>query len=161
MNLLHRYWQGLSPALRRYYRASVWPSLAFIALAALHEWATHQPALPLRLAIALAPVLAMAWMFAAYLRFLRDCDELERRIELGALAWAAGITLHAAMAAMLLLKGCAALVEPMGGEKLAGMLTDFSSVFSLLSGVIAAVAAVFLLLVTVALSCGGAVFAMR
>ena len=51
----------------------------------------------------LGPVLAMAWMFAAYLRFLRDCDELERRIELGALAWAAGITLQAAMAAMLLL----------------------------------------------------------
>ena len=103
--LASRYWQSLSPALRRYYRASVWPSLAFIALAALHEWATHQPALavPLRLAIALAPVLAMAWMFAAYLRFLRDCDELERRIELGALAWAAGITLQAAMAAMLLL----------------------------------------------------------
>ena len=51
----------------------------------------------------LGPVLAMAWMFAAYLRFRRDCDELERRIELGALAWAAGITLQAAMAAMLLL----------------------------------------------------------
>ena len=103
--LASRYWQSLSPALRRYYRASVWPSLAFIALAALHEWATHQPglAVPLRLAVALAPALAMAWMFAAYLRFLRDCDELERRIELGALAWAAGIVLHAAMAALFLL----------------------------------------------------------
>ena len=103
--LASRYWQSLSPALRRYYRASVWPSLAFIALAALHEWATHQPglAVPLRLAIALAPVLAMAWMFAAYLRFLRDCDELERRIELGALAWSAGITLQGSMGAMLML----------------------------------------------------------
>ena len=57
----------------------------------------------LRTAFALGPVLAMAWMFTAYLRFLRDCDELERRIELGALAWSAGITLQAAMAAMLLL----------------------------------------------------------
>ena len=100
-----RYWQGLSPALRRYYLASLWPSLLFIALAVLHEWATHQSgfAPPLRIGFALAPVLAMAWMFAAYLHFLRDCDELERRIELGALAWAAGITLQAAMAAMLLL----------------------------------------------------------
>ena len=103
--LASRYWQSLSPALRRYYRASVWPSLAFIALASLHEWATHQTglAVPLRLAIALAPVLAMAWMFAAYLRFLRDCDELERRIELGALAWSAGITLQGSMGAMLML----------------------------------------------------------
>ena len=103
--LLTRYWQSLSPALRRYYRASLWPSLLFIALVALHEWASQQPglAMPLRLAFALAPVLAMTWMFAAYLRFLRDCDELERRIELGALAWAAGITLQASMGAMLLL----------------------------------------------------------
>ena len=100
-----RYWQGLSPALRRYYLASLWPSLLFIALAVLHEWATHQSgfAPPLRIGFALAPVLAMAWMFACYLHFLRDCDELERRIELDALAWAAGIGLLAAMAAMLLL----------------------------------------------------------
>ena len=99
-----RYWQSLSPALRRYYRASVWPGLAFLAMTVLHEWAsrTGQSTL-LRTLFALGPVLAMAWMFAAYLRFLRDCDELERRIELGALAWAAGIGLLAAMAAMLLL----------------------------------------------------------
>lgn len=106
MNALSRYWKGLSPALRRYYLASVWPSLAFVALAALHEWASRPHAglaQPWRIGLALAPVLAMAWMFAAYLRFLRDCDELERRIELGALAWAAGIALHGGMAAMFLL----------------------------------------------------------
>lgn len=103
--LASRYWQNLSPALRRYYRASLWPSLLFIALAVSHEWSTHQHALalPLRMLFALAPVVAMTWMFAAYLRFLRDCDELERRIELGALAWAAGIVLHGALAAMLVL----------------------------------------------------------
>ena len=105
MNLLHRYWQGLSPALRRYYRASLWPSLTFVVLAVLHEWAARAAVLPTaaRIGIALAPALCMGWMFACYLRFLRDCDELDRRIELGALAWAAGITLQAAMAAMLLL----------------------------------------------------------
>lgn len=103
--LLSRYWQGLSPALRRYYRASLWPSAAFIALTLLNEWAARQAGLAdgARIAFALAPVLAMAWMFGAYLHFLRDCDELERRIELGALAWAAGIVLHAALAAMFLL----------------------------------------------------------
>ena len=100
-----RYWQGLSPALRRYYRASLWPSLLFIALVVLHEWAARQSgiALPLRIGFALAPVPAMAWMFACYLRFLRDCDELERRIELDALAWAAGISILATMAALFVL----------------------------------------------------------
>lgn len=109
--VIARYCQSLSPALRRYYVASLWPSLLFIALAALHEWASRRAglAMPWRVALALAPALAMSWLFAAYLRFLRDCDELERRIELGALAWAAGITLQAAMACLFLLD--AALVD--------------------------------------------------
>lgn len=100
-----RYWQGLSPALRRYYRASLGPSLLFITLAAVHEWAARQSGLAphWRIGAALAPAMCLAWLFAHYLRFLRECDELERRIELDALAWAAGIVLQAAMAAMLLL----------------------------------------------------------
>ena len=100
-----RYWQSLSPALQRYYCRSLLPCLLFLVLAVVHEVVSRLAgvALPVRWATALAPVLAMAWVFAVYLRFLRDCDELERRIELGALAWAAGITLQAAMAAMLLL----------------------------------------------------------
>ena len=100
-----RYWQGLSPALRRYYRASLWPSLLFIGLTLLHEWAARRSglALPLRIGFALAPALCLAWMFGFYLRFLRDCDELERRIELDALAWAAGIGILATMAALFVL----------------------------------------------------------
>ena len=100
-----RYWQSLSPALQRYYCASLLPCLLFLVAAVAHEVVSRLAgvALPLRWAAALGPVLAMAWLFAVYLRFLRDCDELERRIELGALAWSAGITLHAGMAALLLL----------------------------------------------------------
>ena len=103
--LLQRHWQGLSPALRSYYRASALPCVVFVALAVVHEAVSREPgtAAALRAAAALAPVACMAWLFALYLRFLRDCDELERRIELGALAWAAGIVLHACMACMLLL----------------------------------------------------------
>ena len=103
--LVTRYWHSLSPALQRYYRASAWPSLAFIAFAVLHEWTAGKTGVPteVRMLVALAPVVMMAWLFVHYLRFLRDCDELERRIELDALAWAAGIGLLAAMAAMLLL----------------------------------------------------------
>jgi len=103
--MMARYWHGLSPALRRYYRASLRPGVSFIAMAALHEWTSRQAGLPAgwRLACALAPVACMVWMFACYLRFLRDCDELERRIELDALAWAAGIGLIAALAAIFVL----------------------------------------------------------
>lgn len=102
---VHRYWRGLSPALRRYYRASLLPSVLFLALTFAHKAAAQHPGLApaARTAFALAPVLALAWLFAAYLRFLRECDELERRIELDALAWAAGITLHGVLACLFLL----------------------------------------------------------
>ena len=103
--LVTRYWHSLSPALQRYYRASAWPSLAFIALAVLHKWTAHKTGVPteMRMLVALAPVVMMAWLFVHYLRFLRDCDELERRIELDALAWAAGISILATMAALFVL----------------------------------------------------------
>ena len=96
MNAVSGYWLGLSPALRRYYRASLAPCLLFVALATLHEWSTRQTGLtmPWRAACSLAPMLCVAWMFACYLRFLRECDELERRIELHALAWTAGIAMQ-------------------------------------------------------------------
>ena len=105
MSVLARYWHGLSPALRDYYRASVLPSLLFLALAFAHEWLARQPAAApaLRLAAALAPAVAMAWLFTCYLRFLRDCDELERGIELKALAWAAGISTQGLLALLFLL----------------------------------------------------------
>ena len=60
-------------------------------------------ATPVRAMLALAPVLCMGWMFARSLHFLRDCDELERRIELDSLAWAAGFALLASLAAVFLL----------------------------------------------------------
>ena len=103
--MLTTYCQSLSPALRRYYRVSALPCLLFVAAVAVHEWITRQAgtAVALRYAFALLPALLMAWMFALYLRFLRDCDELERRIELGALAWSAGITMLALMTGLFLL----------------------------------------------------------
>ncbi|RZA22369.1 MAG: hypothetical protein EOP93_00065 [Lysobacteraceae bacterium] len=103
--LATRYWHSLSPALRRYYRASLLPCLLFVALGVAHEWATRQAGfgLPARVAFALAPVVCFAWLFGFYLRFLRDCDELERRIELDALAWAGGVGLLGSMAAIFVL----------------------------------------------------------
>jgi hypothetical protein len=103
--VLTTYCQSLSPALRRYYRISVLPCLLFVAAVAMHEWITRQAGVTvvLRYAFALLPALLMAWLFALYLRFLRDCDELERRIEAGALAWAAGITMLSLMTGLFLL----------------------------------------------------------
>ena len=105
MSVLTTYWQSLSPALRRYYRISALPCLLFVAAVAAHEWMTRQAgaAVALRYAFALLPAVLMAWIFALYLRFLRDCDELERRIELGALAWSAGITMLLLLIGLFLL----------------------------------------------------------
>ena len=103
--MLTTYCQSLSPALRRYYRISALPCLLFVAAVFTHEWITRQAglAVALRYAFALLPAVLMAWIFALYLRFLRDCDELERRIELGALAWSAGITMLLLMIGLFLL----------------------------------------------------------
>ena len=119
--LFVRYWQGLSPSLQRYYRAGITPSLAFLFLAVVHEVTSRQSnvAMAWRIGFALAPVLALAWMFAIYLRFLGECDELERRIELGALAWAAGIALHAVMLVLFLLD--AKLIEWAAKDVAAGL----------------------------------------
>ena len=105
MSAAARYWHGLSPALRAYYCASVVPTALFLALTGLHESLLRQAgvAMPLRVAAALAPAAAMTWLFACYLRFLRDCDELERGIELKALAWAAGISTQGLLALLFLL----------------------------------------------------------
>lgn len=105
MKWLTASWQDLSPALRRYYRLSVSPSVLFLALVYAHARisALADTGLLLRTACALGPVLALAWMFALYLKFLHECDELERRIELGALAWSSGIAVQAVLALLLLL----------------------------------------------------------
>ena len=119
--MLASYWQSLSPALRRYYRVSVLPCLLFATTVVAHEWINRQAgaAVALRGAFAVMPALVMAWLFALYLRFLRDCDELERRIELGALAWSAGITMLVLIAAIFLLD--ADLLEMPTRHALAGL----------------------------------------
>ena len=119
--LLTNYWRSLSPALQRYYRATALPSVLFLALTIIHEVIARPPlaAMPWRIVFAVAPVLAMAWMFRFYLRFLRECDELERRIELTALAWAAGIAMHAIIAGVFLFD--AGLIDLPAKQVVAGL----------------------------------------
>lgn len=72
--------------LRRFLPAMLAHGLVLIAaMFALR----HVEATPLRALIALAPLLPIGLAAAAMLRFLRDSDELERRVELEAMALAA------------------------------------------------------------------------
>ena len=93
----------MSPALKRYYRRSALPLAAWILFVA-----ARKPLLALaggvagKMALALLPLLGMVWICWEYVRFLRECDELERRIEQLAMAWSVGMSLLAATAVLLL-----------------------------------------------------------
>lgn len=94
-----------SPALKRYYRRSILPCLSFIALMLLQQGLLDRPpeSLLLRSAIALMPLLGFGWMLREHVRFLREADELERRIELNSLMMAAAISLVVGFALLFLL----------------------------------------------------------
>jgi hypothetical protein len=101
---LSRLLPEMSPALKRYYWRSVLPSLAFVLLTAARiPFLQATPAGPWRIALGLLPLIAWFWMLYEYIRFLRECDELERRIELGALVTAMGVSVSVAMALLFVL----------------------------------------------------------
>ena len=71
------------PAGRRYLRA-LWPALVGYSLSLFASiWLIKQgiASVPLRALVAVLPVLPIAWMMHAALRYLREIDELQRRIE--------------------------------------------------------------------------------
>ncbi len=87
--LLPRWWRThcdemyALPASRRYQRA-MWPIMIGYALTLfLSTWLIKRgiEPVPLRAAVALLPVLAIALFMRAALRYLREIDELQRRIE--------------------------------------------------------------------------------
>jgi len=92
-----------SPALKRYYRRSALPLAVWALLVIM-----HRPLLALsdgvagKVALALLPLLALGQICWEYTRFLRECDELERRIEQLAMAWSVGTSLLLATAVVLL-----------------------------------------------------------
>ena len=110
----------MSPALKRYYRRSALPCLAFVALvlarASLLDAAPDT--VPWRVVLALLPLLAWFWTLAEYARFVRECDELERRIEFGAMVAGIGVSVTAAMALLFLLDARALHV---GAERVAAL----------------------------------------
>ena len=87
--LLPRWWRQhcdemyAQPAGRRYLRA-LWPIMIGYSLALfLSIWLVKRgiQSLPLRALVAVLPALAIALLMRAALRYLREIDELQRRIE--------------------------------------------------------------------------------
>lgn len=73
-----------TPALRRrYMRALLGAMAAYVAVLFASMWLLNRvDAAPLRVAIALAPVLPIGFAVRAMVHFIRDLDEMQQRIEL-------------------------------------------------------------------------------
>ena len=73
-----------SPALRRRYMRGLMAAMAaYVAVLFASVWLLRQvEAAPLRVAIALAPVVPIGFAVRAMVRFIRDRDEMQQRIEL-------------------------------------------------------------------------------
>ena len=87
--LMPRWWRShcddmyAQPAGRRYLRA-LWPALALYSVtlfASIFLIRRGIESVPLRGLVAVMPVLPIGWMMLAALRYLREVDELQRRIE--------------------------------------------------------------------------------
>lgn len=71
---------------------------AYVALMLVSvRWLHHHPESTLRVAIALLPLIPLALTCLAVARFVRNTDEMLRRLHLDALAIAAGITAFLAL----------------------------------------------------------------
>lgn len=72
---------------RRYTRELLVSMTAYMLVLFASIWLLkHVEALPLRAAIALAPVLPIGFAMRAMVRYVRDTDEMQRRIELEAIS---------------------------------------------------------------------------
>ena len=89
--------------LRRYYLHSILPLAAMTLLLLLRPTLlAHLDAPPARVAVTLLPLLPVVLVFHLFLRYLRECDELERKVELDALAYSAIATLLVGIGCVLL-----------------------------------------------------------
>ena len=83
---------GMSPAMKRMHRRLI-ASMALMLVTVLvrARWGGPDASQSTRLLLSLLVILPFAWMCLLYGRFLRECDELERAMELSILAWTGGI----------------------------------------------------------------------
>ena len=87
---------SMRPHKRRYLREFIPAMSAYVVVILASTWLLkhHGEQVPLvaRIALALLPVLPLAWVMRAIVRVIRDSDELERQIELEAVAISAMLT---------------------------------------------------------------------
>lgn len=103
-----------TPALtRRYYREFTPPMIAYFAV--MLGWKRVLAAVDaswMRIAVALLPAIFLAMVIRALVRYVRDSDEMQRRIELESIGLAAGIVGTAYMAGGFLQSAKVIAVEP-------------------------------------------------
>lgn len=82
-----------TPALRRrYFREFIPPMAAYVVLVFLSVWLLKRIDVPaLRALVALLPLPPIAFALRAIARYIRDADELQRRIELEAVAFSSAL----------------------------------------------------------------------
>ena len=89
--------------LKRYYIRSILPMVLYTAAIILSHVLAEQTDSPwLKAALALSPLLPIAWIFYYYFRYLAECDELERKIEIDAIAISAMSGVLSGMALLFL-----------------------------------------------------------
>lgn len=73
--------------LKRYYLKSILPGLLCVGLTvAAYLMAPSMPSQAAKAGLAMLPLAPLAWIFWLYFRYLGECDELERKIEMDAMA---------------------------------------------------------------------------
>lgn len=73
--------------LKRYYLRSILPMLVYTGLIVLAFRLTELvDSTALKTVFALVPLLPISWIFYLYFQYLKECDELERKIEMDAIA---------------------------------------------------------------------------
>ncbi len=83
----------MEPAAKRYLREFLSAMLLYVVAVVGTSWLLEQlGASPWRWLIAVVPVLPIAFALVAFLRYLNRMDELQQRIQLNAIGFAAGAT---------------------------------------------------------------------
>ena len=122
-----------TPNEKRYYRKSIAPTVAFLAVMAasallVREYRDEWP-FALLATLALLPVLPMVWIIKIYIDYFRDCDEWEKLIEIYGIA--IGVLLVGMVYFALGLLGLFKLVVLNGTLLAYGMLPAVMLVYSL------------------------------
>ncbi|PJK05219.1 hypothetical protein CO610_11070 [Lysobacteraceae bacterium NML95-0200] len=90
-----------SPAFKRYWRRSLPLMLLALPLGAtigyLSAPSMGEHSLWLRLPVLAMMAALLLWSLLDYLRFLRECDEFERKLEHIALLWSSGLVMSCAV----------------------------------------------------------------